>query len=63
MDGLEVKCGCHDCYVPMVCRPEVLTHDEEGSSIGMHVHEMKTGEVIAVGWLATGCETEYEDEF
>lgn len=40
-----------------------LAHDEERTSVELRVQEKETGEVIAMGWVVAGRETEDEDEF
>ena len=54
---------CDNGYVAVVSGPEFLAHNEERTSVGLRVHEKKTGEIIADGRLASGSETEHEDEF
>ena len=63
MYRFDVQGGCDDGYVPVVFGPELLAHDEEGTSVGIGVHEEEVGEVVADGRLATGGETEHEDQF
>lgn len=58
-----VEGGGYDCYIPTVAGPEFLTHIEERTSIGMHVHEKKRGEVIAMRRLVTGSEIEHENKY
>ncbi len=63
MYGLLIQGSRQNGHVTMVSGAEFVAHDEEGTGVGVCVHEEEAGGVVAAGRLAAGREDEDEEEF